>query len=295
MKITFKRLREIFKLADNRQLYVQLESKMTVLDGKNVEITDPKLIVLFTELENDQVLTINEAAELYGEKPDRLTRLASSGHVEYFRLAQDKKGSSILFQKSKLESFLADKLRYMIKERDLEKKRELEFRILTHLPGIGPRDREMLIDFYVKLLSYDEIGEKYDITRERVRQQLQKAGTRLSVLVNTVFDEKYGFNYYQQRCADLETELAVHKADLLILRKEEEEKLLAPIEILGKLLVDCDFTVRLLNNLSAIECKNINDVLKWRKQDLLKCRNFGKKSIVELQEFLQHHGLSLKS
>lgn len=62
-------------------------------------------------------------------------------------------------------------------------------------------------------------------------------------------------------------------------------------ESLREKLLDFDFSVRCLNCLKAAEIETIEDLVKYRRNDLLKFRNFGKKSLVELDEFLEQHKL----
>lgn len=57
---------------------------------------------------------------------------------------------------------------------------------------------------------------------------------------------------------------------------------------------DCDFSVRLLSCLHAANCKTVGDIIKLTKAKLLSYRNFGKKSICELEEWLDAHGLKLR-
>ena len=65
---------------------------------------------------------------------------------------------------------------------------------------------------------------------------------------------------------------------------------------LSKLLAthmnDCDVTVRVLNCLRYAEIDTIRDLVKYHRADLLKYRNFGKKSLTELDEFLENNGLA---
>ena len=51
-------------------------------------------------------------------------------------------------------------------------------------------------------------------------------------------------------------------------------------------------SVRALNCLKAAEVDTLGDLVKFQKSDLLKFRNFGKKSLTELDDLLEHHGLS---
>ena len=57
-------------------------------------------------------------------------------------------------------------------------------------------------------------------------------------------------------------------------------------------LVDMDLSVRALNCLKAAEVDTLGDLVSFNKNDLMKFRNFGKKSLTELEELVINKGLS---
>ena len=57
-------------------------------------------------------------------------------------------------------------------------------------------------------------------------------------------------------------------------------------QLLKTKLVDLDLSVRALNCLKAAEVDSLGDLVKFNKNDLLKFRNFGKKSLTELEDLL---------
>lgn len=63
-------------------------------------------------------------------------------------------------------------------------------------------------------------------------------------------------------------------------------------KILATSMSDCDISVRALNCLRYAEIETIRDLVTMHRQDLLKYRNFGKKSLTELDEFLEDKGLA---
>ena len=56
---------------------------------------------------------------------------------------------------------------------------------------------------------------------------------------------------------------------------------------------DIDFSTRTWNALVTAEIETIGDLVKCRRDDLLKYRNFGKKSLAEIEDWLEAHGLAL--
>ena len=62
-------------------------------------------------------------------------------------------------------------------------------------------------------------------------------------------------------------------------------------QLLKTKLVDLDLSVRALNCLKAAEVETLGELVAFNKQDLLKFRNFGKKSLTELDELVRSRGL----
>lgn len=62
-------------------------------------------------------------------------------------------------------------------------------------------------------------------------------------------------------------------------------------QLLKTKLVDMDLSVRALNCLKAADIDTLGDLVAFNKNDLLKFRNFGKKSLTELEELVEGKGL----
>ena len=74
--------------------------------------------------------------------------------------------------------------------------------------------------------------------------------------------------------------------------EEFDEEVLHMRQLLKTKLVDMDLSVRALNCLKAAEVETLGDLVKFNKNDLLKFRNFGKKSLTELDELLEGMNLT---
>jgi len=62
-------------------------------------------------------------------------------------------------------------------------------------------------------------------------------------------------------------------------------------QLLKTKLTDFDLSVRALNCLKAAELETMGQLVSYNKQDLLKFRNFGKKSLTELETMIKSKGL----
>jgi DNA-directed RNA polymerase subunit alpha len=74
--------------------------------------------------------------------------------------------------------------------------------------------------------------------------------------------------------------------------EEFDETSLHMRQLLKSKLVDLDLSVRALNCLKAADVETLGDLVSYAKSDLLKFRNFGKKSLTELEDLVDNKGLT---
>jgi DNA-directed RNA polymerase subunit alpha len=74
--------------------------------------------------------------------------------------------------------------------------------------------------------------------------------------------------------------------------EEFDETSLHMRQLLKTKLVDMDLSVRALNCLKAADVETLGDLVSFNKSDLLKFRNFGKKSLTELDDLVEGKGLT---
>ncbi|MGC1630539.1 MAG: DNA-directed RNA polymerase subunit alpha [Gelidibacter sp.] len=82
------------------------------------------------------------------------------------------------------------------------------------------------------------------------------------------------------------------EADEIAQTETYDEESLHMRQLLKTKLVDLDLSVRALNCLKAAEVDSLGDLVAYNKNDLMKFRNFGKKSLTELEELVNVKGLS---
>jgi DNA-directed RNA polymerase subunit alpha len=73
---------------------------------------------------------------------------------------------------------------------------------------------------------------------------------------------------------------------------EVDENILHMRKLLKTSLADLDLSVRAYNCLKAAEIRTLGELVSFNIEDLLKFRNFGKKSLTELEEFVREKGLN---
>ncbi len=82
------------------------------------------------------------------------------------------------------------------------------------------------------------------------------------------------------------------EADEIAQTETYDEESLHMRQLLKTRLIDMDLSVRALNCLKAAEVDTLGDLVSFNKSDLMKFRNFGKKSLTELEELVIVKGLS---
>ena len=74
--------------------------------------------------------------------------------------------------------------------------------------------------------------------------------------------------------------------------EEFDEEILRMRQLLKTKLTDMNLSVRALNCLKAANVDTLGELVRYQKSELLKFRNFGKKSLTELDDLLDKHGLT---
>jgi DNA-directed RNA polymerase subunit alpha len=82
------------------------------------------------------------------------------------------------------------------------------------------------------------------------------------------------------------------EADEIAQTETYDEESLHMRQLLKTKLIDLDLSVRALNCLKAAEVDTLGDLVSYNKNDLMKFRNFGKKSLTELEELVNVKGLN---
>ncbi|RQP12259.1 MAG: DNA-directed RNA polymerase subunit alpha [Chryseobacterium sp.] len=95
----------------------------------------------------------------------------------------------------------------------------------------------------------------------------------------------YHFMLFSDERITLETEAVKASA-------QYDEETLHTRQLLKTKLADMDLSVRALNCLKAAEVETLGELVSYSKSDLMKFRNFGKKSLTELEELVHSKGLN---
>jgi DNA-directed RNA polymerase subunit alpha len=87
-------------------------------------------------------------------------------------------------------------------------------------------------------------------------------------------------------------EKMVAETEVAVETEAYDEEVLEMRKLLLRPLTELELSVRALNCLKAAEVELVSDLVSYTKADLMKFRNFGKKSLTELEELVARLGLT---
>src|SRR3989339_1978186 len=166
--------------------------------------------------------------------------------------------------------------------------------------GYVPAEENEPVDSEFGLIAIDAIftpirNVKYSVENYRVEQKTDYEKLLLEIETDGSIHPKdalkeaakiliYHFMLFSDEKITLDS-------DEKMANEEFDEEVLHMRQLLKTKLVDMDLSVRALNCLKAAEVETLGDLVKFNKNDLLKFRNFGKKSLTELDELLESMNL----
>jgi DNA-directed RNA polymerase subunit alpha len=167
--------------------------------------------------------------------------------------------------------------------------------------GYVPAEENQPVDSEFGLIAIDSIftpvrNVKYAVENFRVEQKTDYEKLLLEIETDGSIHPKEALKeaakiliYHFMLFSDEKITL---DSDDNLANEEFDEEVLHMRQLLKTKLVDLDLSVRALNCLKAAEVDTLGDLVKFNKNDLLKFRNFGKKSLTELDELLESMSLS---
>lgn len=166
--------------------------------------------------------------------------------------------------------------------------------------GYVPAEENRPADAPIGLLPIDSIhtpikNVKYSVENYRVEQKTDYEKLNLEITTDGSIHPKDALKeaatiliYHFQLFSD---EKITFDTKEKVVTEEFDEDLLHMRQLLKTKLTEHDLSVRALNCLKAAEVETLGELVKFHRNDLLKFRNFGKKSLSELDELLDRHDL----
>ena len=188
----------------------------------------------------------------------------------------------------------------VIAQMDESAKFEMEIRV-NKGRGYVPADENRTPQDVIGVIPTDSIytpirNVRYAIDQYRVEQKTDYEKLTLEIDTDGSINPKdalkeaakiliFHFMLFSDEKIIIEEQTKVKAPDL-------DEEILKMRQLLNTRLVDMDLSVRALNCLKAAEVDTLAQLVKYHRSDLLKFRNFGKKSLTELDELLERNNLA---
>lgn len=182
--------------------------------------------------------------------------------------------------------------------------------------GIIKEREAQIVIMFINNKSIASIAETYGLTQTRILQIIAHAYRKMNniskvtstikaneELKETLLAQEMELKMLRRKNEDLIDQLGIrHEME----EAKEREKRIAYLmkhddtaRLLNTPFIDesnghsntFELSVRVLNGLRYMDIEKVSDLVQMKKGDLLMCRNFGKKSIRELDDFLEDHGL----
>jgi DNA-directed RNA polymerase subunit alpha len=181
------------------------------------------------------------------------------------------------------------------------KKVPLKMEILIgHGRGYVAADSHNLDDYEIGLIPMDSnfgpvLRMKYEVKNTRVGQRIDFDSLNLEIHTDGSVTPEDAMGYAAKILKD-HFLLFIHFDEEPFEEEEEEEvdeELLRMRELLGRSVEELELSVRSSNCLKAAKIRTLGDLVQKTESDMLKYRNFGRKSLKEITDILDGMGLHL--
>jgi DNA-directed RNA polymerase subunit alpha len=286
--------------------------------GYGITVGNALRRILLSSLEGFAITTVkiegidHEFSSITGVMEDVTEIILNLKQVRFRRIVEDADHEKISIKISGKEVFKAGNLNnslsnfevlnpdLVILRMETDVKLQMEITV-SKGRGYVPAEENEPVDSEFGLIAIDAIftpirNVKYSVENYRVEQKTDYEKLLLEIETDGSVHPKdalkeaakiliYHFMLFSDEKITLDS-------DEKMANEEFDEEVLHMRQLLKTKLVDLDLSVRALNCLKAAEVETLGDLVKFNKNDLLKFRNFGKKSLTELDELLETMSLS---
>ncbi len=286
--------------------------------GYGITIGNSLRRVLLSSLEGFAITTVkisgvdHEFSTVAGVLEDVTEIILNLKQIRFKRQVEDTEGERVSVSISGQEEFRAGDLAkflngfvvlnpdQLICRMEPETKLQIELNI-SKGRGYVPSEENKPVETEFGLIAIDSIftpvkNVKYTVEDFRVEQKTDYEKLIFEIQTDGSVNPKEALKesakiliYHLMLFSDEKITL---ETDEKFANEEFDEEVLHMRQLLKSRLVDLDLSVRALNCLKAAEVDTLGDLVKFNKNDLLKFRNFGKKSLTELDELLESMNLN---
>lgn len=274
---------------------------------------------------NRKYISRNEAAEMLGVHPQTISNYIDDGLI-FARKTKVKGKPAIRVALEDVEK-IAEQMEDLVgietriaryrerlkREEDQLDRKEMELKeqiddISSDYKHLQQVTVESMIALFWKYMPDFGFADDMAVLKEVMRYGVRVASYHLNMTTgdvvrccNAVRDE-IRIHPNIQKYRDRNHQLEVENKSLRKWMEEHQMEVQEAIEqdagrtaLLEKKLIDLDISVRALNCLKMAEVETLGDLIKYRKGELMKFRNFGKKTLTELENLVAGLGLEFSN
>jgi len=260
-------LQEYYRLDEyviqNKKSFI-LHKKCNIIGALELAMRSYIPMYLFETIVKNYNLEYNSTDLVYLRNFSSKSLLEIAYDLSTMEMYLSKKGTKDKFTPKPIGSLVV----YENYTSDIEDKRDNK--------NLSIKSREFNIPFLFKIYNQDKLEK--DNSKQIYIISIFKA-IALFIELMTIYQEKEEYEKKKEKEEKKENE-------------EFDEEILHMRQQLKTQLVDLDLSVRALNCLKAAEVDTLGELVVYNKNDLLKFRNFGKKSLTELDELVENKGLT---
>ncbi len=286
--------------------------------GYGITVGNALRRILLSSLEGYAITTVkfegvdHEFSTIPGVIDDVTNIILNLKQVRFKRIVEDVEDEKVSVNISGKEEFTAGDLNqfmsgFEVLNPELVVARmnpEVEFQMVLSVNkgrGYVPSEENKLVDAEFGIISIDSIftpviNVKYSIENFRVEQKTDYEKLVFEITTDGSIHPKEALKesakiliYHFMLFSDEKMTL---DSDENFSNEEFDEEVLHMRQVLKTKLVDMDLSVRALNCLKAADVDTLGELVTYNRNDLLKFRNFGKKSLTELDDLLEGMNLT---
>ena len=252
---------------------------------------------------DEPFLTETEAAIFMGSSVPMIKQLVNNKYLplKHYEISGFT-GARNFFRQSDLEAYQADKSHKFLQIKGYYNPDKLDYMaevFSLSLAGglLSQRESEVLQSFFIEGIDLEEIGQKYNLTAERIRQILEKGKRRLSLNLYKLNEKEIQLSQLANRNVILENKVKELSEQLAKTSQGFQPETVnisqpdwhyLPISELMR-----DLSVRTRNCLRVTEIKTWGELAELKASQLLRYRNFGHKSLAELEAVMAERDIAL--
>lgn len=286
--------------------------------GYGITVGNALRRILLSSLEGFAITTVkidgvdHEFSTIPGVIEDVTEIILNLKQVRFKRIVEDADHEKVIIKITGQDTFKAGALNGVLSNFEVLNPEHVIFRMEPDIKvqmelniakgrGYVPAEENQPVDAEFGLIAIDSVftpirNVKYSVENYRVEQKTDYEKLLIEIETDGSIHPKDALKeaakiliYHFMLFSD---EKITIDSDEKLANEEFDEEILHMRQLLKTKLVDLDLSVRALNCLKAAEVETLGDLVKFNKNDLLKFRNFGKKSLTELDELLESMNLS---